>query len=123
MGVSPLVAWRPRKWNTLADALANLAMDEDRSFRFVSDELMTCMKRRDGFLLQWHVDGGLRESGHAARACSLTLLFRQDGALHRRLLFAAAEPLFLTRSAAVTERKAMHMAFEFMHEFEMHSIK
>jgi len=118
-GIAPMISWRPRKWNTLADALANLAMDEGRSFRFVDEELMTHTKARGGYLLQWHVDGGLRESGVAARACTVTLTCKVGDTLQRRVLFAAAEPLFATTSAALSERMAMKMAIEFMHSFTL----
>ena len=49
METLPLVVWRPREYNELADALANTAMDEEKSVIIASDSRHNL---QDGVLLQ-----------------------------------------------------------------------
>ena len=86
----PLECWRPRKWNSLADMLCNVAMDSRRDFYWKSHEHQE-WKLRPGVVLQYHSDGGFREPGCAAAACTLTVLeVDRHGELCRTLLRAAA---------------------------------
>ena len=113
----PMISWRPRKRNILADALANMSMDHGRSFRYSVDDLLEQTQLSPGCMLQWHTDGGMREGGLAAKACALTSTRAlPNGTVSRKLLFAAVEPMH-SYSAPQTERDAIIMAFEFMTGF------
>ena len=90
MSVLPLVTWRRRSFNTLSDALANLAMDHQRDFYYASPDL-DGLSVPQSAVLQWHSDGGSRAGQHAACVFSVIVLSKlSSGALSRSLLYAQA---------------------------------
>ena len=111
MFVLPLVSWRPRAYNTLADKVANLTMDLQKDLKFVSP-LLRALRPEKGVLLQWHSDGGARENGLSAAACTLTLLRKPvAGDVQRTLLFSASRFLGTEHvDASSAERQALQLA-------------
>jgi len=113
-----LVVWRRRSWNTLADKLCNLAMDNGKNLKFISGAYSKYQIRL-GMLLQCHSDGGMRANGIAAAAYTLTVLrLEDDGTLIRELLMA--EAVFIDDvdgSSFTAERISLTMAMRAMHSF------
>ena len=117
MFVLPLVSWRPRAFNTLADKVANLTMDLQRDLKYFSP-MFHSLRPDKGMLLQWHSDGGARENGLSAAACTLTLLVKPgDGDVQRTLLFAASKFLGTEHvDAPSAERQTLQLALLHMCE-------
>ena len=107
----PLVIWRRREYNTLADALAKRSMDTQSNLEF-SCEDMGSFELVEGTVLQFHSDGGSRERTHAAAACTLTRLSgSSDGTTSRKLLTAHATYLGPDVDSVTAEVKALQLAF------------
>ena len=85
MRMLPLVTWRDRSYNTLADRPANQAMDDNTNIR------ASFGSRFDptlGDLIQFHSDGGYRSStGQASAGVSITSLRNSESGLVRTLLY------------------------------------
>ena len=114
----PLVVWRRRAWNTLADALCNLSMDFQSDRRFEA-EVFPSWQLEKGTLIQCHSDGGMRRPGIAAAACTLTVLRKDDSGLLLRTLLCA-ESVFISDdniTAPAAERAALTMAMREMESF------
>ena len=107
----PLVTWRRRSWNTLADALANLAMDAQTDLEYSVRQLDSIVVK-SGQLLQCHSDGGMRTNEIAAAACTITLLVPMSvgGIPERTLLYASAKFINSQVTAAAAEAIALSMA-------------
>ena len=93
-----MVSWRERRFHTLADGMANAAMDNQRDLRFAIQGLQDF---QPGQVLQWHSDGGFREaSGCAAAAFTCTLIRRSSGDpkhVDRHLMLAESHFLLVKR--------------------------
>ena len=63
--------WRPRAWNTAADYLFNLSVDEHANFNEVKVESFVSALRQ-GCNIQVHSDGGFRRAHGASMAWVLT---------------------------------------------------
>jgi hypothetical protein len=112
MLIFPLIQWRPRSWNTLADLLVNIAMDTKQDSTWTSSSLDD-LSMNPGILLQWHADGGARGRQHTAVACSLTVMALQsDGSLYREFVFYNSLYLGPGLTAADTERRAINLAIK-----------
>ena len=110
MSVLPLVTWRKRDFNTLADGLAKLAMDEKCDLQFMPRYLPELIVNK-GSVLQWHSDGGARGTDRAAAACTLTLLCKEaNGQFSRRLLYAQALYLGDSTNSMQAETSALRLA-------------
>jgi hypothetical protein len=110
MLIFPLIQWRPRSWNTLADLLVNIAMDTQQDSTWTSSSLSN-LSMSPGILLQWHADGGARGRQHTAIACALTVLALQsDGSLYREFIYYNSLYLGPGLTAADTERRAINLA-------------
>ena len=115
MGVLPLIAWRRRVFNDLADALANAAMDRGGDFCRCEQSAVDV---QPGDVLQWHSDGGYREKeGKAGAGVSLTLLRGGNGSIARRLLYARAVNLDPHENSLKAELIALETAMYCHHRF------
>ena len=114
----PLVVWRRRSWNKLADKLCNLAIDTQQDHRFEAVGFRTGHLEQ-GSLFQCHSDGGVRGPGNAAAGFTLALLkVNAVGDLSRTLICAAS--VFITdvnMTAPWAERIALTMAMREMDAF------
>ena len=108
MHTLPLVTWRRRTWNTLADALANLAMNDSRDVMFtVSD--VDYLIVANGELLQCHSDGGVRSDTCAAIGFTVTHVVPSSDRSKpaRRLIVAGAHFISTKAMAAAAEASAL----------------
>ena len=86
-GYRSLVTWRPREYNSLADALCNQCMDSKSDIEYLDiDGLVAAMLGECS--LQFHSDGGCRPGGEGAFAYSICHCLRInvffDGSLRSR---------------------------------------
>ena len=56
--------WRPRRYNTRADAICNLVLDRDEDFQYTAPNVAALLDLRPNFLL--YTDGGCRHVGVSA---------------------------------------------------------
>ena len=112
----PLVSWRNRSWNTLADNLCNLAMNTESDCKFQATEFAQ-WQFVPGQLIQCHSDGGVRSDSKAAAACTLMVLCLSNGNLERRLLRAEAVFIKDGSTSDIAERCALTLAMRTMQEF------
>ena len=85
----PPVAWRPRRYNTLADALANAAMNHKTYIEIISDDSANILHAGSSELrLQVHSDGGFRPSDACADTAFTIVAFVTPN--DRKLLYANA---------------------------------
>jgi hypothetical protein len=110
--ILPLVTWRERKWNGLADAWANMAMDGQRDYEW-QHPLAAELVQGDDALFQWHSDGGTRDGLSGAVAYTLLRIsIDATGTPHRILIFARALFYSSKCTAFQTETSALELAMQ-----------
>ena len=88
MTVLPLVTWRPRRFNIIADHMANQSMDMEQDI-FIRDQYIH--RVQNGQLLQFHSDGGCRsDMGKAAAAFTMSIVSVAGKTAQLRLAVAAS---------------------------------
>jgi hypothetical protein len=90
--ISSPVSWRPREFNSFADAVCNIVIDDSQDclVYLVPPELWIGEHKDTGALLQFHSDGASRGhgSGGSSAAWSLTLVWISEDKSVQRCLVA-----------------------------------
>ena len=112
------VVWRPRKHNTLADAIANHCMDEGANYLKWNSSLLTRLKETS-CCLQIHSDGGARRSSHiGATGISIILWYQDsDDAWKRELFLVQGRYYDFNCTSFYTELQAIKQAFELIYKW------
>ena len=91
--VEPMISWRPRKWNTLADHIANVAATHQEAVSLFREDLKDQL-RIPGVLIQLHSDGSLhKESGKGAYSFTMISLHKHQERINRTILAIHGQPL------------------------------
>ena len=90
--MEPYVCWRPRKWNTLADFVANVIATHQSPVNIVREDFEELLSSEQT-LIQIHSDGSVYTDGRGAFCYTIIALQKHQEMIRRTILAVVGEPL------------------------------
>jgi hypothetical protein len=109
-GTFPHVRWRPRKWNQVADALANFALDFHDIEWSIDYPLVDGIQSGAILAIQCHSDGAFRNRSDAAIAFAVSIIRTNNKGVIQRVLIAACAKRAEARDSYIAEVLALNLA-------------